>query len=209
MQSRKCNILFVVSAPSGAGKSSICRHILDNTTNLSYSISYTTREPRQGEAEGEDYHFISKSRFKEMIRKNEFAEWELVHENFYGTAKSEIAKALTIHNDLLLDIDVKGAKKLRGLYPDAVYIYIIPPSFEELRARLENRMTENSTQIEKRFSNALGELSYFIDYDYLICNDNLDTAVNQIKAIIEIEKYRVSRIPNLAEIKQQIMKLSR
>ncbi len=199
-----------MSAPSGAGKSSICRQIREKSENqnLEYSVSFTTRAPRQGEEEGEDYYFISKPRFKEMIKNNEFAEWELVHDNFYGTAKSEIAKAFKIHHDLLLDIDVKGAGKLRKLYPDAVYIFIFPPSLKELRARLENRMTESSEQLKIRFSNAIVELSYFVDYDYLVFNDNLEIAVNQIKAIIEIEKQRISRIPNRMEIKNQIMNLS-
>ncbi|MGA1824308.1 MAG: guanylate kinase [bacterium] len=210
LQSRPCSILFIISAPSGAGKSSICRKIKQKreNQNCDYSISYTTRAPRRGEMEGEDYYFISESRFKEMIKNNEFAEWELVHDNFYGTPKSEIAKAFTIHHDLLLDIDVKGAGKLRKLYPDAVYIYIFPPSFSELKARLEKRMTESSEQVKKRFSNAIVELSYFVDYDYFVFNDDLEIAVNKINAIIEIEKNRISRIPNRMDIKSQIMNLS-
>ena len=205
---RKCNIIFLISAPSGTGKSSVCRRILEKVSNIEYSVSFTTRKPREGEVDGKDYYFIESPAFKEMIRNNEFAEWELVHENFYGTAIKSISNAFKKKHDLLLDIDVKGAKKIRKLYHDAVFIYLLPPSFSELKLRLENRMTENSEEIEMRFKNALGELLHFIEYDFAIFNDNLDVAVNKILSIIEIEKYRVSRIDKLEEIKNKIKELS-
>ena len=188
------NCLFVVSAPSGSGKSTLCNLMLKEFKCLKYSISYTTRPPRSTEIDGKDYNFISLEHFKEMIANDDFLEWEEVHGNYYGTSKSFIETAIQNGNDIILDIDPKGAMHLKSKMPNAVYIFIIAPSFEILKERLIKRGTDSAENIEIRLKNAEKEIEYLKNYDYLIINDKSQSAFEDIKAIYWAEKLKTSRL---------------
>lgn len=192
-------ILFIVTAPSGAGKSTICDAVLADTENLKYSVSATTRAPRKGEVDGEDYHFLSRENFEEMIAEEKFLEHARVYDNYYGTPREYIERELQDGRDLILDIDLQGARSVKARNYPAVYIYILPPSLKVLRQRLEGRQTDSPEVIEKRFAQAAGEISAAVEYDYCIINDDLSTAVEEMKSIIRAERCRVSRRPGLVE----------
>lgn len=182
--------LIVVSAPSGAGKTTLCSAILKSFDRIAFSISYTTRKPRSGEVDGVDYYFVSEEKFKEMIERGEFAEWAIVHGNYYGTSRRIIDDLMERNIDVLLDIDVQGAKQIKALYPEAVLVFIMPPSFEELKKRLYTRGAEN---LELRLSRAIEEMKEYSFYNYVIINDNLERAISDLKAIITSERLRVER----------------
>ena len=177
--------LFIVSAPSGGGKTTLCNAILKAFPDLVYSISYTSRPPRKGEQEGIDYYFISEEVFREKIDRNNWAEWAEVHGNFYGTSAEFLKKTLNSGKDVLLDIDVQGAKKLRSKYPDATLIFILPPSFEILRERLLQRGTESAGSVARRLEDAKREMAEASSYDALITNGELDVAIAALKKVIE------------------------
>jgi guanylate kinase len=174
----------VISAPSGAGKTTLCRRLLKTFPNLSYSISYTTRAPRQNEADGSDYFFISPKEFEKRIRTKRWAEWALVHGNYYGTSLDYLNEKRDQGQDILLDIDVQGATQIVSHYPEAVTIFIMPPSFEVLRERLEKRATESHDQIERRLENARKEMVSKDFYKHTIINDVLSVATQQLIAIV-------------------------
>ncbi len=180
--------LYIVSAPSGTGKTTLCRIIIDAFSNISYSVSHTTRSPRAGEADGIDYHFVSKDEFQTMVNEDKLAEWAEVHGNFYGTSVNYLNENLAKGEDILLDIDVNGAKQIVKKYPDAVTIFIMPPTMEALRERLENRGTDAPTVIEKRLMNAESEILEKNFYKYIIVNDDLETAEQELTSILA--KYR-------------------
>lgn len=182
--------LIVVSAPSGAGKTTLCSAILKGLDSIAFSISYTTRKPRGGEVDGVDYYFVSEERFKEMIERGEFAEWAVVHGNYYGTSRKTIDDLMERNIDVLLDIDVQGAKQIKALYPEAVLVFIMPPSFEELKKRLYTRGAEN---LESRLRRAFEEMREYSFYDYVIINDNLERAISDLRAIIISERLKVKR----------------
>lgn len=182
--------LIVVSAPSGAGKTTLCSAILKGLDSIAFSISYTTRKPRGGEVDGVDYYFVSEERFKEMIERGEFAEWAVVHGNYYGTSRKTIDDLMERNIDVLLDIDVQGAKQIKALYPEAVLVFIMPPSFEELKKRLYTRGAEN---LELRLRRAFEEMREYSFYDYVIINDNLERAISDLRAIIISERLKVKR----------------
>ncbi|BAI80888.1 guanylate kinase [Deferribacter desulfuricans SSM1] len=193
--------LFVVSAPSGAGKTSLCNKLINKYKDrLKYSISYTTREPRIGEIDGQDYFFIDEKKFKEMIENNEFLEWAVVHGNYYGTSKKIIDKYLAEGYDVVLDIDPQGARQIKEKYPDAVFIFIVAPSMKELRTRLINRRTESMEKINLRMKNALEEIKYFKMYDYLIVNKYLNVAFEELNAIYLSEHLKTSDIDDINKI---------
>ncbi len=177
--------VFVVSAPSGAGKTTLCRRILDKFDFLSYSISHTTRLPRNGEENGVDYFFITKDEFEEKIRSGFWAEWANVHDNLYGTSLEFIKEKIQNGSSLLLDIDVQGAKQIKAAIPDAITIFIMPPSFEILEQRLRARGTDSEEVIQKRLVNAEKEINAKEFYDFSIVNDDLDKAVEEFAEIIE------------------------
>lgn len=162
--------------------------------HLSYSVSYTTRQPRGSEIDGKDYHFINIDDFKDMISGGDFLEWEEVHGNYYGTSKSGIENALSIGSDVFLDIDPKGAMHLKSKIKEAVFIFIVAPSFYELRERLIKRGSDSNESIEIRMNNAKKELEYLKNYDYLIINDKSDRAFEDMKAIYIAEKLKTKRI---------------
>ncbi len=178
-------ILFIVSAPSGSGKTTIIKRILKEFPEIVYSVSATTRKKRLDEKDGEDYFFISEKNFKECIERDEFAEWEKFYDYYYGTFKKFIDENLIKGKNVLLEIDVKGAVNIKHKYPDAVLIFIVPPSFEELKKRLKNRQTENEIDYQKRIERAELELSQKDKFDYFVNNLEIDSAVADLKSLIE------------------------
>jgi guanylate kinase len=174
---------LVISSPSGAGKTTLARR-LAGEFDLRFSVSYTTREPRRGEVQGKDYHFVSGDRFTQMVEAHEFAEWAVVHGNRYGTSITTVNDALVEGVDCLFDIDYQGGHQIRQLWPtQSVLCFILPPSMEELERRLRRRATDANDVIERRLAMAHEELTHYGDYDYLVVNDNLDHAYAQLRAI--------------------------
>ena len=182
--------LFVLSGPSGVGKSSLRENVRKEFSQLAYSISYTTRPPRHGEAEGRDYHFVSKDTFLAMREAGAFVEWAIVHGNYYGTSGDRLEKQLNEYGDVLLEIDVQGARQVKARFPQACFIFVLPPDREALEERLLKRGTEQGEDIETRLENAMEELLEASWYDYLIINDDLDGAVEALKAVILAARYR-------------------
>ena len=190
----RAGILFVISAPSGAGKTSICREILQRFPDLLQSISYTTRAVRDGEKDGVDYHFVTHDVFRSMVDAGAFVEWAEVHGNRYGTARPSLEKATAEGADILLDIDFQGAEQLRNSDLDAVFIFILPPNMSELRKRLDARNTDDGLVIERRMKNAIGEIAEAVKFDYLVVNDVLEKAVATVGAIMKAETARTKRV---------------
>ena len=184
--------LVILSAPSGTGKSTICRRLLQRRKDLKYSVSGTTRAPRPGEKNGRHYFFLSKEEFKRKIARNEFLEWALVHDEYYGTPRSFIESALKEGSSVLLAIDVQGAASIRRKIPEAILVFVAPPSLESLKERLAARRDDSQT-VAKRLANSKGELAEAKNYDYLVVNDDLEKAVSQIESILTAESLRVSR----------------
>ena len=187
-------LLIVVSAPSGAGKTSLCREILKYIPDIKHSISYTTRSPRPAERDGIDYHFVTEDIFKKMIEEDAFIEWAIVHGNYYGTCRKELETLLEEGNDIILDIDSQGATQIRQKFNNGVFIYVLPPSFEDLRERLTVRKSDSPEEIEKRLKKAREEIENYTMYDYLIINDDFDKALERLKAIIIASRIRISRV---------------
>jgi guanylate kinase len=183
-------ILFVLSGPSGVGKNTVLDELFKNFNGVSYSVSATTREAREGEIEGEDYFFISEDEFKKIDKKDGFIESAVVHGHYYGTPKKFVDKKLNEGEDIILEIDTQGAKQVREKYPEAVYIFLLPPSLEELKNRLDKRDTEDSKTKDIRLNNARKELKEVHKYDYEVINDSLEDAVREIKKIIIKEQKR-------------------
>jgi len=177
--------LFVISAPSGTGKTTLSRAILKRFTDMLYSVSYTTRSPRKGEQEGVDYHFISKEAFKKDIETGRWSEWAEVHGNYYGTSAEFIEKGLSSGSDILLDIDVQGTMQILKRHPDSVTIFVLPPSMNTLRQRLEMRGTESQTVLRRRLENAKKEMAHKNLYRHVIVNDQLLSAIEALISIIE------------------------
>jgi len=176
--------LFIVSAPSGGGKTTICRRLLRRFPGLRYSVSYTTRHPRRGEIPGTDYHFISRRAFLEGIEKNRWAEWAEVHGNYYGSSAEFIERETAAGRDVLLDIDVQGARQIMARYPDCVSIFIAPPSMQVLEERLRGRGTDSEHTITLRLKNAEAEMAEKDRYRYVVVNDDLQTAMSAMESII-------------------------
>ena len=186
-------LLIVLSGPSGAGKGTICKALLERHPELALSISCTTRPPRLREREGVNYFFKSEEEFKRLIRQDEFLEYACVYGNFYGTPKSFVAGKLLEGCDVLLEIDVQGALKAKRIFPDGVFIFLVPPSMEELERRIRSRATENEEQIRERLGKAKAEMAQVERYDYVIVNDRIECVVEEIEAILEAEKLKVKR----------------
>lgn len=186
--------LVVVSAPSGAGKSTLCHEVRSLVPDLYYSVSYTTRTPRNGEVNGTDFHFVSAAEFTAMRDRNEFAEWAQVHGHHYGTPARSLEHALARGLDVLLDIDTAGARQLRARYPEAVSVFIMAPSLAELDARLRERKSDASGEIARRMSRAREEIAAWREYNYLIINRDVKEAVDQLANIIQAERCRTSRL---------------
>jgi guanylate kinase len=191
---RRRGVLFVVSAPSGAGKTTLCREARLRLPDLGYSVSYTTRAPRPGEIEGADFHFVSEPEFRRLRERSEFAEWATVHGNLYGTRASVLEEALNNGQDILLDIDTQGAAQLRRRYPEAVLVFIVAPSLADLERRLRERRSDAAGDIARRLARAREEIALWRQYDYLIVNRDLKEAAEQLTAIIVAERSRASRL---------------
>jgi guanylate kinase len=188
-------IIFILSAPSGAGKTTISRAALKAISGLEASVSLTTRRPRNGEAEGTDYLFVSEEEFIRRREADELAEWARVFEASYGTPRARLNESVAAGHDILLDIDIQGARQIKASYPhDAVTIFVLPPSFHELEGRLRKRATENEAAIAERLRRAQEEAKAFPEYDYLIINADLEDSLIQLKAVVEAERLRVTRL---------------
>jgi guanylate kinase len=192
--------LVVISAPSGAGKTSVLHKVLRNHPDFVFSVSATTRPPREGERDGIDYHFISDEKFDSLMAEDEFLEWNTVHENRYGTLKSEVSAAIKDGKCMVLDTDIVGALNIKKIFSCAVLVFVLPPSPEELIRRLKERNTESPETVKKRFEAAPHEIAKMAECDYIIINDDLDTAVSRFEAIIKAESVRTCRMyPALKE----------
>jgi len=182
---KKKGIIIAISAPSGTGKTTIVKQILKEFAELVFSVSVTTRKKRANEKDGVDYFFISENEFKEKIRNNEFVEWEKFYDYYYGTYRSFIENNINLGKSVITEIDVKGALKLKRIYPEAILIFILPPSFDELINRLKNRQTESKEDFKKRIERAKMELSLKDKFDYFIVNSNLKKAIEDTKSLIK------------------------
>lgn len=193
-QHHRKGLLLVVSGPAGVGKGTIDRVLLERNTNMRLSVSATTRAPRPGEIDGVHYFFISDDKFKEMVEKNEFLEYMHVFNlHYYGTPRSFVEEEIAMGHDVLLEIDVQGAMRVREAYPSAVLVFIAPPSMGKLKSRLVGRGTETPEVIERRFQTAFSELEYMKNYDYIVVNDVLDVAISHMEHIVDAEKCRSER----------------
>ena len=186
-------VLLVVSGPSGAGKGTICQMLRDRLPDLGYSISVTTRQPRNGEVDGVNYFFKTVPEVQDMIAKGELLEYAEVYGNYYGTPRKYVMDLLDKGQDVLLEIDIQGALQIKKRFPEGVFVFIVPPSLEELSARIYKRGTDSVDVIERRMASAAGELTYAAEYDYIIVNDIAEKAANKVLTIMEAERYRVAR----------------
>ena len=186
-------LLIVVSGASGTGKGTVCKKILADLPAVAYSISATTRAPRPGEVDGREYYFLSVAEFKSWIADGKFLEHAEVYGNFYGTPLNKIEERLNRGEDILLEIDVQGALNVKRKCPEGIYIFLLPPSLEELKRRIEGRGTETPESLARRLKNAVAEIKIGLEYDYVVVNDSIDKAVDEIKAILTAERLKVAR----------------
>lgn len=187
-------LMIVVSAPSGAGKTSLCEAAAARLPHLVHSVSFTTRAPRPEEKEGRDYSFVSEETFRRMVDRGEFAEWARVYGHLYGTSRVLLEKHSLKGLDVILDIDTQGAAILRKAYPRSVSVFIVPPTFSHLEGRLRNRGSDSEDEVERRLRRAREEIPHYREYDYVIVNDRFETAVDQLCAIITAERQRSFRV---------------
>ncbi|OAA82716.1 guanylate kinase [Clostridium ljungdahlii] len=190
--SRK-GLLIVISGPSGTGKGTVCKALLKKN-DFWISTSVTTRSPRKGEVDGVNYYFLTEETFKDKIKNKDFLEYAKVYENYYGTPKSQVLKAIDEGKDVVLEIDIQGALKVKESYPEGVFIFILPPSMRELKNRIIGRGSETPESLNLRFKSAYKEINYVSKYNYAVINDTVDNAVENIESIITAEKCRVDRI---------------
>jgi guanylate kinase len=194
-------LLFILASPSGAGKTTLTRLLLERHPELQFSVSHTTRSARLGEVDGTDYHFVSRAHFERLVQENAFLEWARVHDSFYGTALSEIGRAERTPGcmALIFDIDVQGARQIRAKRPDIVAAFILPPSMTELERRLRGRGTETEESVLGRFGAARREIEHYALFDYLVVNDNLERAFHELESVVVAERARRTRRAVLAE----------
>ena len=185
--------LLIISAPSGAGKTTICRKLLARRKDLKYSTSCTTREPRPGEKNGKHYFFLTREEFKRKIQRNELLEWAMVHDEYYGTPRAFVDDQIKHGLNVIMAIDVQGAMSIRRKHPAAILVFVLPPSMDALKARLAGRR-DATEAVAKRLANSRGELAAAKDYDYVVVNDTLEKAVDQISCILTAETLKTSRL---------------
>jgi guanylate kinase len=186
-------ILFIISSPSGGGKGTLIREVLRTVPNIGYSVSFTTRARREGEEDGTHYNFVSHAEFENLIEQGEFLEYALVHGNYYGTSKTQVEKEVSAGRDIILEIDVQGADLVREKTSETVEVFILPPSFEVLQARLIARQTDSPETVELRLKNSLGEVQQYEKFDYVIINDEVIKAVTDLQSVIYAERCRRAR----------------
>jgi guanylate kinase len=187
-------LMVVVSAPSGAGKTTLCQEAARRIPRLVHSVSFTTRAPRPDEQNGRDYHFVNEATFQKMIERGEFAEWAVVHGHLYGTSRLLLEKHFADGLGVILDIDTQGAAKLRRVYPRGVSVFVVPPTFSLLEARLRQRRTDSEEEIRRRLAKAREELQHYRKYRYIVVNDKFESAVEQLCCIITAERSRRDRV---------------
>ena len=192
--------IFIITAPSGTGKTTIINSVRKKIGGIGYSISHTTRKPREGEVHGRHYHFVDAEEFQKMIKKQEFLEWAFVYDQYYGTSIASVNRELSSEKDLLMDLDIQGAKAVKKRFPDSLLIFILPPSVQALEERLKKRSKGGETNIALRMKRAIGEIQQCGDFDFIIINDNLNKAVNEVEAIIV--SYRDSKEKRLPLVKE-------
>jgi len=192
-------MLIVVSSPSGGGKGTLIRRVLKTVPNLGYSVSFTTRRARAGEIDGRDYFFVSEDKFKEMAEAGAFLEYARVHGNLYGTSHAQVERELAEGRDIILEIDVQGAESVRRLVRDAVSVFILPPSFDTLRERLEGRGSERPNDLALRLKNSRGEVERYREFQYVIINDDAEAASSQLASVIYAERARRERQEEAAQ----------
>ena len=185
--------LFIVSAPSGAGKTSLLKALLERDGSLKLSVSHTTRAPRTGEEDGVHYHFVSVDEFMRLAGEGAFLEQAQVFDNYYGTSQAAVQSLLDEGHDVVLEIDWQGARQVRKAFPEAVSIFIMPPSVEALRQRLGSRGQDDEAVIERRMRDARSELSHYAEYDYLVVNDDFDLALDELRCIVRAERLKLTR----------------
>ena len=194
MASSSQRLLFVVSGPSGVGKSTLCRNMLTMVPDIRLSVSCTTRSPREGETDGKEYRFISKAEFQKMIDKGEFVEWAKVYDQLYGTPWSEVEEKTQSQTDLLLDIDVQGARQVLKARQNAVSVFILPPSLGVLKSRLAQRGTDSRDEQDRRFQRAKEEMQHYAEYQYTILNETLDQAIRELQAVIMAVRVKTQHV---------------
>jgi guanylate kinase len=184
--------MIVVSAPSGTGKSTVLKRLLTSVGSIRFSVSHTTRTPRPGERDGASYHFVDRAAFEGLVAAGRFLEWAEVHDNLYGTSRDEYEQAERDGVDLLADLDVQGARQVRERLPDALTVFILPPSFEALEGRLRGRGADPETAIQRRLARALGEARAYAEYDHVLVNDDVDECTESLRAILLASRSRVA-----------------
>ena len=194
--------VFIISAPSGSGKSTLVARLLKSDPSLLFSISHTTRQPRGAEVNDREYHFVSRAAFEAMRDRGEFLEWAIVFKNYYGTHRGVVEEGLASHRDVVLDIDVQGARQLKEIIPDAVSVFILAPSREELEKRLRARSEDAEEVIQRRLAAAAGEIRDYRLYDYILINDNVDEASALLQSIVKAERARRGRFDMEARVGQ-------
>lgn len=193
--------LIVLSAPSGAGKTTVARQVLEQVGGLIFSVSHTTREPRRGECHGANYFFVSEKEFQQMVQQGAFLEFAEVYGNYYGTSRAFVERQINAGIDVLLDIDVQGAQQIKRSIPEAVLVFLLPPSLEELATRLRNRALDNEKEIARRLEIAKKEIHHFREYDYVIINRDFEHSVAELKSIVMAARCRLGqRMQEAAEI---------
>jgi len=197
MKIKKTGSLIIISGPSGVGKDTICKEVLNRNNNLVLSVSMTSREKRIGEVEGKDYYFVSREEFEKRVKNNELLEYATVHGEYYGTPKKEVIDRLEKGIDVILTIDIQGALNIKEMYKDGIFIFVMPPDMKTLRDRLINRRTESIDKVISRFTTAYKEINEVTKYNYVVVNDKLEEAISKVEAILLASKCSVSRIEDL------------
>lgn len=198
LKTKKQGLFMVISGPSGAGKGTICKKLIEDNKNIWLSVSMTTREKRIGEIDGKDYFFVTKEEFEDKIKNDAFLEYAKVHSNqYYGTLKDKVFEHLNNGEDVILEIDIQGALQIKNIYPQGLFIFIMPPTMNELKNRLIKRGTETEEKVLERFKKAYQEINELSKYNYVVVNDEVDIATKKIEAIMLAEKCRVDRIEDV------------